>query len=92
MLNPLTLYRQYRARQAAAKRDHEWRVGYLHAMDRRLFPDAPPMLPGPELQRLEADSIAFVFGKYWGARAPIIGTGLDQRAERERRLQAEVRL
>jgi hypothetical protein len=73
-----------------ARADYEWRIGYLHAMDRRLFPEVKPMLPPLEYARYKADSKAFASGEYYGKKAPMIGTGLSHAAEHHRRTCQEL--
>jgi hypothetical protein len=63
----------YRNRQVKV-RDMEFRTGFLHAIDRRLFPDATPLLQEPDAQRLRIESSSFNTGAVWGDSLHITST------------------
>jgi hypothetical protein len=52
----------WRLKTRQARAAWEFRVGYLSVLDRRLFPDEPPMLSDSERLRLLIKSEAFRYG------------------------------
>jgi hypothetical protein len=70
--------------RAERKRDTEFRMGFLHALDRRLFSDADPMLQHLEEQRLHDKSESFRAGTVWGDSVPV-GSTMAMYIEQARR-------
>jgi hypothetical protein len=63
--------RQFFHDRKAKQHDVQFRTGFLHALDRRLFPDSDPLLQEPDAQRLRLESSAFNTGAVWGDSVPV---------------------
>lgn len=58
----LKLLTEWQQKKRQARAAWEWRIGYLSTLDRRLFPNEPPMMSELERTKLRARSRAFRLG------------------------------
>ena len=70
----ITRIRQFFIDRIARQHDVQFRTGFLHAIDRRLFPDSAPLLHDTDAQRLRLESAAFNTGAVWGDSVPVTST------------------
>jgi hypothetical protein len=67
----ISIIRSFFTKREERKRDTEFRMGFLHALDRRLFSDAEPLLQHLDEQRLHNNSESFRTGANWGDSIPV---------------------
>ena len=73
----ITTLKQWLANRKRAQYRQDWRTGYLHAVDRRVFPTEPPLLLEYEAHKMYLSSAGFRRGALAGAALPLFGDGLD---------------